>query len=229
VGDLDHVLWEISNESPQASLAWQFHMARRLREIDGGRHPVGVTATFPGNRNEDLFRSPADWISPGNKGGWRRSPPPSDGSRVVLVDTDHLWGIGGDAGWIWKVFLRGHHPIYMDPLDDDPVREGARRAMGDTLRLSKRIDLASCVPDPKIYALVNRTPGQEEILAWLPRGREKIDLSWLRGELRVEWLDPRNGATVDGGRLAGGKARRVTAPWSGDAVLLATRARDYCS
>ncbi|HEY9422894.1 MAG TPA: DUF4038 domain-containing protein [Thermoanaerobaculia bacterium] len=229
VGDLDHVLWEISNESPRASLDWQFHMARRLREIDGGRHPIGVTATFPGNRNEDLFASPADWISPGNKGGWRRSPPPADGSRVVLVDTDHLWGIGGDAGWIWKVFLRGHHPIYMDPLDDDPIREGARRAMGYTLRFSRRIDLAACVPDPKVYALVNRTPEREEVLGWLPGGRGKIDLTWLQGELRAEWFDPRNGATADGGRLAGGKARRVTAPWSGDAVLLATRARDYCS
>jgi hypothetical protein len=26
-----------------------------------------MTATFPSNRNENLFDSPADWISPGNK------------------------------------------------------------------------------------------------------------------------------------------------------------------
>ena len=65
------------------------------RKIDANRHPIGMTATFPGNRNEDLFNSPADWISPGNKGGWRKNPPPADGRKVVIVDTDHLWGSAG--------------------------------------------------------------------------------------------------------------------------------------
>jgi len=40
-----------------------------------------MTAPFPGNRNEDLFRSPADWVSPGNQGGWRKSPPKADGRQ----------------------------------------------------------------------------------------------------------------------------------------------------
>lgn len=141
VGDLDHVLWEISNESPGESRDWQYHLIRHLKALS--RHPVGMTACFPRGRNEDLFRSPADWISPNRKGGYLKDPPPADGSKVVLLDTDHLWGIGGNADWIWKSFLRGYHPIYMDPLDDDPVREAARRAMGETLRLAKQADLAA--------------------------------------------------------------------------------------
>jgi hypothetical protein len=124
VGDLDHVLWEISNESPQESLPWQYHLIHYLRSIDPHRHPIGLTATFPGNRNEDLFRSPADWISPGNQGGWRKNPPQADGRKVVIVDTDHLWGIGGDAAWVRKVLQAGHHLAYMDPLDEDPGLEG---------------------------------------------------------------------------------------------------------
>jgi len=224
VGDLDHVLWEISNESPGASRDWQYHLIHHLRSADAGRHLIGMTACFPGNRNADLFLSPADWISPGNKGGWRRDPPAADGSRVVLVDTDHLWGIGGGRDWVWKTFLRGHHPIYMDPLDADPVREQARRAMGDTLRFAKRIDLAACLPDVKVcssrYALVNRTPGREEILAYLPRGRAKVDLSWTAETLLVEWFDPVNGTAAEGGRIEGGGARRLASPWERDAVLL---------
>jgi hypothetical protein len=230
VGDLEHVLWEISNESPGASRDWQYHLVHHLRSADGGRHPIGMTACFPGNRNEDLFRAPADWISPGNSrglgGGWRRDPPPADGSKVVLVDTDHLWGIGG-RDWVWKTFLRGHHPIYMDPLDADPVREEARRAMGDTLRFAKRIALASCVPETKVcssgYALVNRTPGEEEILAYLPRGRAKVDLPWMRGTLSLEWFDAANGTATDGGFMEAGGRRRLVSPWKGDAVLLLRR------
>ena len=133
VGDQDHVLWEISNESPGESVPWQYHLIRYLRKIDPAGHPIGMTATFPGNRNEDLFESPADWISPGNKGGWRKNPPKADGRKIVIVDTDHLWGIGGDAEWVRKVFEAGHHLAYMDPLDEDEVREGARRAMGSPL------------------------------------------------------------------------------------------------
>lgn len=220
VGDQDHVLWEISNESPGTSRDWQYHLIRHLRK---SRHPIGMTACFPGNRNEDLFRGPADWISPGNKGGWRRDPPPADGSKVVLVDTDHLWGIGGGPDWVWKTFLRGHHPIYMDPLDGDPIREAARRAMGDTLRLARRIDLAACVPDESTYALVNRTPGREEILTYLPRGRGRVDLSGIEGELITEWIEPRTGRKTDGGRIQGGRRQRVSAPWQGSAVLLVGR------
>ena len=181
-----------------------------------------MTFAFPGGRNEDLFQSPADWISPGNRGGWRRSPPPADGSKVVLLDTDHLWGIGGDRAWVWKTFLRGHHPIYLDPLDADPVREGARRALGDTVRFSKRFDLAASVPDSNVcssgYALVNRTPGHEEILAWFPRGRGRIDLRGIDGDLRVEWFNPETEVSTDGGRVEGDGKKRIMAPWRGEAV-----------
>ena len=92
---------------------------------------IGMTACFPGNRNEDLFGSPADWVSPGNKGGWRRDPPPADGSKC---------GPGGHGPPLGDrrrpVGPQGFPPVtiaYMDPLDDglvNPVREAARREMG---------------------------------------------------------------------------------------------------
>ncbi len=206
VGDQDHVLWEISNESPGESRDWQYHLIRHLRNlrglrrVDRGRHLIGMTACFPGNRNADLFASPADWVSPGNKEGWRRDPPPADGSKVVLVDTDHLWGIGGGPDWVWKTFLRGHHPVYMDPLDGDPLREAARRAMGETLRYSKRIDLAACIPDASAYALVN---AGREILTWLPGGRGK---AWTSRGPRGRW-PPSGWSPGRAGRRRAGRSR----------------------
>ena len=223
VGEFDYVLWEISNESPGESVPWQLHMIRHLKTVLGVRHPVGMTFPYPGGNNESLFASPADWISPGRKSIWMKSPPPADGRKVVLLDTDHLWGIGGGRDWIWKTFLRGHHPIYMDPLDDDPVRIEARRAMGDTLRLARGIDLAAFVPNVMDYSLINRTPGAEQIVRYLPRGKAKVDLRGIDGEMTAEWLDPKTGTTVDGGRVEGGKRRRLRAPFPGDAVLFLKR------
>ena len=99
------------------------------------QHPIGMTMQFPvadqTKVNDPLFSSPADWISPGYDdeiftGGrhpmapgspasrWFDNPPASDGTKVVITDTDHYAPGKGDALWAWKSFLRGHHPILMD-------------------------------------------------------------------------------------------------------------------
>ncbi|HYN20936.1 MAG TPA: DUF4038 domain-containing protein [Thermoanaerobaculia bacterium] len=220
VGDLDHVLWEISNESPGESRDWQYHLVRHVKSLSP--LPVGMTSCFPRGRNEDLFQSPADWISPNYRGGYKRSPPPADGSKVILLDTDHLWGIGGNRSWVWKSFLAGHQPIYMDPLDDHPEREAARCAMGETLRLAKRIDLARMVPSPRLTSSGHCLAGKEEFVAYFPRGRGKIDLSAMDGELALAWLDLDQGRWFEAGWIAGGGKRKVRAPFRGEAVLALT-------
>lgn len=235
VGDQDRLLWEISNESAGESVAWQVHMIRHLRAYEAARgrsHAIGMTATYPGGGNRDLLASPADWISPNRKGGWMKSPPPADRTgKPVLLDTDHLWGIGGDRRWIWKTFLRGHHVLYMDPLDDDPVRQGARRAMGHARRFAERMDWAAVVPEPRRastgYCLARRVPGEEEFLIYQPRGgwarSFRVDLTGIQGELVAEWFDPDAGRSRPAETVQGGGRRRFRAPFPGDAVLYLRR------
>jgi hypothetical protein len=200
VGDLDHILWEISNESPGESRDWQYHLIRHLKTLSP--IPVGMTSCFPRGRNEDLFRSPADWISPNHRGGYKRSPPPADGRKVILLDTDHLWGIGGGADWVWKSFLAGHHPICMDPLDGDPEREQARRAMGVTLSLARRFDLAGMVPAGDACLA-----GRSGRIVYLPRGLGRIN--W-RIDPAAELIDPISG-------------KRLSAPGRKSPIVLAIR------
>jgi len=122
VNDLDNVLYEISNESPSNSQAWQYHMINYIKSYEATKpkqHPVGMTVEYPGGNNAELFASPADWISPNDNGGYKDAPPAADGSKVVILDTDHLWGsTGGDRQWMWKSFTRGYNPIFMDCYDD---------------------------------------------------------------------------------------------------------------
>ena len=234
VHDFGHVLYEISNESPAGSLGWQAHMVdvvrraerrRGLRRED--RHPVGITALYSGGRNRDLLRGPADWVSLHRRGGYKYAPPAADGSKVSLLDTDHLWGVGGDERWVWKSFLRGHHPVYMDPLDDDPERRRARRAMGQAVELSRRVDLATTIPEPRRATSGYCLAGPEALVAFLPRwrrGRLGVDLSGLGGEFETEWLDPAAGEAVAGTEIAGGGRRKMRSPWRGDAVLALRKA-----
>jgi len=88
-GDLDNLLWEVGNECHAGSVAWQYHTTGFIKEYESTwpmQHPVGMTGAPIGAK--ELLASPADWISPPGK-PWLTAPPPNDGTKVILVDTDH--------------------------------------------------------------------------------------------------------------------------------------------
>lgn len=240
INDLDNVLYEISNENYPPSTAWQFHMIRFVQDYEKGKprqHPVGMTFQYKGGKNATLLASPADWISPNPEAydlfDYRTNPPASDGSKVILSDTDHLWGIGGDSGWAWKSFLRGLNPIFMDPYKREILQGGSpdlwepvRRALGDTryfaqrmdlLRMSPRLDLASTG-----YCLAN--PGTE-YLVYLPKTQEAFTLQVQAGTYHYEWFKlPAREPQAEGDLAFQTGQRRFELPFTG-AALLHLRAR----
>jgi hypothetical protein len=180
VNDCDNVLYEIANESPIATKDWQSHMVLYIKSYEAQKpkqHLVGMTYFYNGRAGamDALRGSPADWVSPGNDGtrfDYGLAPPVAEGKKVIISDTDHFFGVGGDRGWVWKSFTRGLHPIYMDPYGNPrfpSADDSARRAMGQTLAYARRIALARMTPRPELcssqYCLVN--PGREYVI-YLP-------------------------------------------------------------
>src|SRR5262249_9112153 len=109
VNDLDNVLYEIANESGLYSTKWQYHMIRFVKTCESKKakhHQVGMTSDGYGGEDDTarLFESPADWISPSPDRDDYRGNPPAAGTKIILSDTDHLWGVGGDRVWVWKSF-----------------------------------------------------------------------------------------------------------------------------
>jgi len=216
LNDLDNVLYEVTNETAIFSKDWQYHIVRYVKAYEATRpkqHPVGMTAFDSGRAGsmEALWQSPADWISPQNdgvSGDYMDDPPAADGRKVIISDTDHLWGVGGNRIWVWKSFTRGLNPIYMDPIKKsdgtvDPQWVEVRKAMGQTRRMAERINpstplragLAAMVPRSDLasskYCLAN--PGAEYVV-YLPAGGEvTVDLSAAKGMLQVEWVHPVEG------------------------------------
>jgi hypothetical protein len=204
LNDLSNVLWEICNEGNSKSLEWQNQMATYVKKYEltkEKQHPVGITALYPGGNNEDLFKSTADWIAPSDSDGdYRTNPPAANGRKVIIVDTDHIWGIGGDREWVWKSFLRGLNPIFMDPLDDTRWRssqrkfESCRRAMGQTLAYADQLNLAAMSPHDELastgYCLAD--PGKQYFV-YVPFEETRLESTWftrsLRGLVRnFRWL-----------------------------------------
>jgi hypothetical protein len=247
LNDLDNVLYEISNESHRESVEWQYHIIRfihRYQKNQPKQHPVAMTFLWNGHgdngdrHDPELFASPADAISPGRgpKEEYISDSPHADGSKVIISDTDHLWGIGGDSDWVWKSFQRGLNPIFMDPIGD-PNWNSIRRSMGQTLAVSKRINLAKMLPRKDLassgYCLAN--PGVE-YLVYLPLVQRdesqvaenlgtllphsvELDLTQASGTFNVEWFNPTTSEFTRAGRVDGGARRSLTAPFGSPAIL----------
>lgn len=242
VNDLDNVLYEISNEDPKGVKAWQYHMVdliKKYEETKPKQHPVGMTA-FHGGGMESLFESRADWISPAAwNGGWsyRYSPPANDGRKVIIPDTDHLFGIGGSVNLVWASFTRGHQPIFMDPYDAgllghspfEPQYRKINLALGDTRRYAERMNLTAMTPQDDLASsgFVLADPGKEYLI-FLPKdlenvndanGKVTVDLTAAEGELVVEWFNPSTRKKKDGGQVDGGAIRSFASPF-GDAMAV---------
>ena len=236
LNDLDNVLYEISNESHDASQAWQYHLITFIKNYEATlpkQHPVGMTVEWPGGNNSELYNSPADWISPN---GDLNNPPVADGAKVILADTDHLCGICGSRIWVWKSFTRGENPLFMDQYDDsyklngggynpnNPNDVSLRQNMGYVRTYANRVNLAAMTPRGDLtstgYALANPVAVGAEYLVFSPNGGSfTVNLSAASGILTVEWFDPEFGTTHAGGTTTGGGNRSFAAPFSGDAVL----------
>jgi hypothetical protein len=133
---------------------------------------------------------------------------------VIITDTDHLWGIGGNYQWVWKSFLRGLNPIFMDPYDTKILKrsydpswvEPLRLSMGYTLELAERMNLIRMNPEPELsttgYCLADRG---NEYLVYSPEGREwTLDMSLATGSFETEWIDPKSGEIQKGPVVEGG-------------------------
>jgi hypothetical protein len=215
------------------STAWQYWVidtVKRYEEEQGyDRHPIGMTMQYPvpdqTKVNDPLLASRAEWISPGydDEGfaaegapppqapgappsRWLEDPPPADGRKVVISDTDHYAPGRGDALWAWRSFLRGHHPILMDfgiiggvdPLD--PSYEPARHAMGDTRRFAERMGLLQMEPRDDLsstgYALAN--PGHEYLVLQPTATADPFTVRLAAGTYTVEWFGVDSRQTVPG-------------------------------
>jgi hypothetical protein len=164
-------------------------------------------------------------------------PSVADGTKVILLDTDHICGVCGDSAWAWKAFTNGHNPIFMDGYDgaaygcggagfdfDNPTWVSLRANLGYILTYAERMNLEAMSPHPELassgYSLANPSASEGEYLVYLPSGGSvTIDLTGTPGIISVEWFKPDTGETTVGNPITGGTNVTLNAPFPGDAVL----------
>jgi hypothetical protein len=169
----------------------------------------------------------------------------SDGTKVVINDTDHslYWttlesnGPGDQRAWAWKTLTLGASPAFMDPYLEvwqvrnspsgstpDPSWNVLRDALGNTRRYADKIDLAHDVPSASLtstgYCLAN--PGTQYLVYQPSSGTFTVTM--VAGTYTFEWYNPQTGVIASTGTqsVAAGSVS-FTPPFTGDAVLLLSR------
>ncbi len=223
INNYDNVLYEISNEDLAATLSWQTELVNYIHAYEATKpkqHPVGMTGYNKGISNSDLLNGPADWISPAGS-GYKSGPPVVTGTKVVLLDTDHIWGIGGNGLWIWQSFLRGYNPIYMDDFKvvTNDARS-ARIAMGETVSYANKMNLKEMTPQGILsstgYCLASIG---KEYLALQPSSGA-FNLNLAKGNYSVEWFNINKHSISTGTDvITGGAILPFTPPASGPFII----------
>jgi hypothetical protein len=247
VHDLPNVMYEISNESPEASTDWQNSLITEVNRYEQAtyatHHPIGFTFQYPDGTDTTLLRSAADWISP------KDNIPTSNGTKVIINDTDHSYGYphmerdgaNGNIAWAWKNFANGNNIAFMDPylvvwpgrnnctgapVGGDPgICTGVDRnwnpirlAMQDVLVYAKKIDLKNMTPQGSLS-----TSG----FCLANRGLQYLvfststsfTLTTVAGTYTFEWFNPLTHMIVQAGSVAVGNSQNFTAPIGEASVL----------
>ena len=208
VNGYDNIMYEIINEDKVGTNEWQIHIMNTIRAYERTKpkqHPVWITSKSWGTKDDWIWRSTAEAMSPTLLSYWNDpnepylvNPPVTDGSKVVIIDTDHFLGITNPVDWkrfIWKSFLRGYNPIIMDPYkyhESWALEPGIILAAKYTRRYAKKMDLAKMEPANSAtlcsttYCL--RNPNTE-YLVYQPSGRS-FSVKLGAGSYYYEWFDP---------------------------------------
>jgi hypothetical protein len=247
VNDLDNALYEVSNESGSPSSdSWQANVISFVKQYEATKprqHPVGMTFQWKGGSDLTLYRSAADWISAGSH------VPPSDGTKVIINDTDHAYGYGdlehagatGQRAWVWENFTSGNNVAFMDPylvawrgrnvpegntadprigVKPDKLYAPIRDAMGTTLTYANRMNLVAMTPQPSLCSThFCLVSPGKEYLVYQPYAGP-FTVSLRAGTYQYEWLDPSTNLITSSGGLSVSEGNHTFSPaYSGDAVL----------
>ncbi|MFN6945469.1 MAG: DUF6298 domain-containing protein [Cytophagaceae bacterium] len=245
LNDMDNLIWEIINEPggrPEA-VKWHKEMINYVKLYESTKpkqHLVGMGGGW--QLYQQMLSSSADWISP-DWDEYHQGGPAGYSEKIVINDTDHLrpWGGAKESEaenmrkWVWKTFLRGNHPIFMDSYDAyvpelnnygtiNHAFNGVRNAMGYTRIYANKINLSETVPSDDGYICSTKYCLYKlgsEYLIYQPTSDAPFTVNLPGGTYIYEWFNPVIGKVSETGTLTvrvGGE-KLFRAPFSGDAVL----------
>jgi hypothetical protein len=248
-----NLLFEVANEphNDLQTVAWENTIVNFVHSYEQqhgyDRHPVGITANYSSGSSAqitpNISTTNADWFSPSWQ-GYQSNPPAATGNKVVIVDTNHVFGIGGDFSWVWQQFTRGYNVLSMDDLRGTGVsgtlnlsltaaqfaqETSARLGITETRQVAQMVDMTTMKPSNALastgYALADDSKG--DYVVFSPTGGHlTVNLSGAAGKsLAAQWMDVSTGKLSAATTVSGGSASQgFTSPYAKSVLILAPKA-----
>jgi hypothetical protein len=237
LNDRDNVLWEICNEANYNSQDWQYAIIDTIRNYElrkPKQHPVVMSTEYPGGNNGETLSPSRRNHGSANMTDYS-AVVKNDTAKVILTDSDHIYGECLDGPWVYKSFCNGVGGIaYMDPWDgkDYPHMAsnydssasswvGARKAMGHVQVLANALNVIDMRPTPNLSSTGYCLSGNKKWIVYQPgSGNFTVNLSFTTDSLNVRWINISNGTIQTALKIIGGSSNRSFTPPSGNHDLL---------
>lgn len=117
----------------------------------------------------------------------------------MFIDSDHIWGVGGDSTWVWKVFTRGYNPLYLDSYGDaeEPTPRNQNEtldAIGQTIAYGQKMNLLNIQPSSGTCNTGYCLAGGGEYLVFNPSNSTTTVKNLPAGTYSYEWLNVGSGS-----------------------------------
>jgi hypothetical protein len=222
-------------------------LVRSIEKKKPFQHPIGYGVQGD-NKDSVIVNSDADWIAPASRISPTRTIGTGNPARKINInDSDHsYWEIWNDPpqknrNYFWINFTQGNQTIFMDPyLVDyprqdrnhplapqhrigsapDPRWEMVINTMGYIRGYAEKMNLLAMFPMSDLSSTGHVLASKKELLIYsASEGEFTVDLSGMKQDFSVEWMNPATGEISHQERIKGGQIIRFNPPFRGDAVL----------
>jgi len=233
LNDLPNVIWQIAEEPDMSytrlghdPVEWTEYWIDYIQTYEAGKakqHPV-LWAGPDGADEANQLASDAECMTPGNE-------MLSDGTKVVINDTDHINWQSEEAKWPWRAFALGNGGFWImdggySTYDDQggtqtyANSEGIRNNNGYVLTLSQMADILHTQPQDgggtpcsTGYCLYPTSSAYHEYVAFQPSdGSCTLNLSSESGTFYIRKVNVADGSVDTAQSTTGGDVRTITQP-----------------
>ncbi|MGI6458314.1 MAG: hypothetical protein ACOX5R_22220 [bacterium] len=201
--------------------AWDLKEEQHRRTFDHPERYDFVDVSQNNHQKDDTHWNNFQWV----RDYLKAQPRPINIVKIYGADTGRYGTDRDGQERFWRQLIGGAASVrFHRPGSGQGLNEAAQAHIRSARMFLKEFDIIHAAPDAKHALLSDRDPdeayltriGEQKLAVFFTDGGEvKVDLSAIRGDFELKWLDIGKSAWQESSTVAGGKEVVLKAPGSG--------------